>query len=242
MPTELGVALVGQELEVIDPGARRRRRQLPPGLRVGVPADHQWDRGPERPVLVANLDPGEIERVEHELDLATHERRVDLVLVAVQGHRRGLGDRPLLRPQERLAQQCRGRELRRSGGLEPGDRRGVRLGVHASVVDDLKPGGEQTVQLRQLDTVVDLDQELIADGLEKPLDLPLRRCRPRTRVNQLHAQHRARSEQLRGHERRARSTRIASGTPRLISPERSAASKRNTSSPVPHRHPTKSRE
>ena len=34
VPTELGVALVGQELEVIDPGARRRRRQLALRLRV----------------------------------------------------------------------------------------------------------------------------------------------------------------------------------------------------------------
>jgi site-specific recombinase XerD len=39
-----------------------------------------------------------------------------------------------------------------------------------------------------------------------------------------------------------RSTRTASGTPRAISPARSAASGRNTSSPVPHRHPTNSRE
>jgi hypothetical protein len=39
--------------------------------------------------------------------------------------------------------------------------------VHAPVIDDLKPGGEQAVELRELDTVVDLDQELIADGLHQ---------------------------------------------------------------------------
>jgi len=34
-----------------------------------------------------------------QLDLAAGERGVDLVLVAVQRHRRGLGHRSLLRPQ-----------------------------------------------------------------------------------------------------------------------------------------------
>jgi hypothetical protein len=44
--------------------------------------------------------------------------------------------------------------------------------VHAPVVDDLQPRGEQPVEFRELDAVVDLDEELIADGPEEPLDLP----------------------------------------------------------------------
>ena len=197
MPGDLGVALVGEQLEVVDPGRRGRRRELALGLRMGVPADHERHREPERAVLVADLDPGEVERVEHQLDLATDERRVDLVLVAVQRHGRGLRHRPLLAPQERFAQQRRGRERWRAGGVEPLERCLPGLGVHASVVDDLQPRGEQAVQLGELHTVVDLDQELIADRPEKAFDLALRRRRPRARVNQLHAQHRARPEQLR---------------------------------------------
>jgi hypothetical protein len=41
------------------------------------------------------------------------------------------------------------------------------------VVDDFQPGREQAVELGKLDTVVDLDQKLIADGPEKPLDFAL---------------------------------------------------------------------
>lgn len=41
-------------------------------------------------------------------------------MVAMQGHGRGLGDRPLLRPRKCLAQQRRGRERGRAGGVEPG--------------------------------------------------------------------------------------------------------------------------
>jgi hypothetical protein len=48
---------------------------------VGVPPDHERDRCPERPVLVSDFDPGEIERVEHQLDLAADQGGVDLVLV-----------------------------------------------------------------------------------------------------------------------------------------------------------------
>src|SRR5450432_412676 len=73
----------------------------------------------------------------------------------------------------------------------------------ASVVDDLKPRGEQTVELRKLDTVVDLDQELIAHRPKKALNLPLRGGRARAGVNQFHAEDGARPEQLGGHERGA---------------------------------------
>jgi hypothetical protein len=41
------------------------------------------------------------------------------------------------------------------------------------VIDRLHPGGEQPVQLPQAgDVLPDLDQELVADGAEEPLDLP----------------------------------------------------------------------
>ena len=72
----------------------------------------------------------------------------------------------------------------------------------APVVNDLQPGGEQPVQLRELDTVVDLDQELIPHRPKKSFDLPFRRGRARARVNQLHAEDGASAEQLGGHERR----------------------------------------
>jgi hypothetical protein len=69
VPGDLGIALLGEQLEVVDPGARRRGRDLALGLWMGVAADLKRHRGPERSVLVAHLDPGQIERVEHQLDL-----------------------------------------------------------------------------------------------------------------------------------------------------------------------------
>ena len=119
MPGDLGIALFGEQLQVVDPGARRWRRELTLGLRMGAAADHQRHRGPERPMLISHLDPRQVERVEHKLDLAAHQGGLDLVLVAVQRHRRGLGHHPLLAPQERFAQQRRGRQRRRAGGVEP---------------------------------------------------------------------------------------------------------------------------
>ena len=71
------------------------------------------------------------------------------------------------------------------------------------MIDDLKPCGEQAVQLGELDTIVDLDQELIADRAKKPFDLALRGRRARARVDQPDAEHSTGSEQLRGHERRS---------------------------------------
>jgi len=72
------------------------------------------------------------------------------------------------------------------GGQEPRQRRLLRLGVDAPVVDLLDPGGEQAVELGQApDAAANagpslaqitcclayLDQELVADGFEEPLDL-----------------------------------------------------------------------
>jgi hypothetical protein len=47
--------------------------------------------------------------------------------------------------------------------------------MRPGVVDGLGPGGEQPVQLGQAGDVLplaDLDQELLADHAEEPLDLP----------------------------------------------------------------------
>jgi hypothetical protein len=77
---------------------------------VDVAADPVRDRDPHRPALVADLEGGQVERVEHDLDRAADQRGVDLVAVAVQADRRGLGHPATLRPQERLVQHLRGRQ------------------------------------------------------------------------------------------------------------------------------------
>jgi hypothetical protein len=70
------------------------------------PVRHRWSH---RPALPADLDPGQVERVEDQLDLPPDQGGVDFVGVAVQADRGGLGDGAPLRPQERLPQ------LRRRG-------------------------------------------------------------------------------------------------------------------------------
>jgi hypothetical protein len=59
------------------------------------------------------------------------------------------------------------------------------------VVDALRPGGEQPVQLAQVRDaapVADLDQELLADGTEEPLDLAPSLRPPRRAVGDLDAE------------------------------------------------------
>ena len=75
-----------------------------------MPADHVWDPMAHRSVLEADLDAGEVERIEHALNFAAHERGVDLEGVAVQADGRGLGDRPSFGPEERFVQPIRGRQ------------------------------------------------------------------------------------------------------------------------------------
>ena len=75
------------------------------GLGVGVAADVVRDRQPHRRAGEPDLDAGQVERVEHQLDFPADQRRVDLVAVAVQRHRRGLGHAAVLLPQERLGQR-----------------------------------------------------------------------------------------------------------------------------------------
>jgi hypothetical protein len=54
--------------------------------------------------MPADLDVGEVERVEDQLDPPPDQGGVDLVVVAVQADGGGLGDGAPFRPQERLAQ------------------------------------------------------------------------------------------------------------------------------------------
>jgi hypothetical protein len=61
---ELGAVLRGDQREVVDPGRGGRWGQVGAGVGVDVPSDPVRDRGPHRPALVANLQAGEVERVE----------------------------------------------------------------------------------------------------------------------------------------------------------------------------------
>ena len=129
-------------------------------------------------------DAGQVEWVEDQLDLAQGQGRVDLVDVAVQRHRRGLADGSPFAPQERLV-QLGGFGQRRHGAV-PAVRpppRGCLPGfrMHPAVIDRFCPRGEQAVQLADVCDVPaaalagvagDLDQELLADGEEQPLDFP----------------------------------------------------------------------
>jgi hypothetical protein len=71
---------------------------------VDVPADPVRHAQAHRPALVADLDLGEVERVEDQLDGHPDQRGVDLGGVGVQADGGGLGDLPALRPQERLVE------------------------------------------------------------------------------------------------------------------------------------------
>jgi hypothetical protein len=82
--------------------------------------------------------------------------------------------------------------------------------VDPAVVDGFGPGGEQPVQLGDAGHVPppalggiagDLDQELLADGKEQPLDLPSSLGAARGAVGELDAEHGAAAQQPRVHER-----------------------------------------
>jgi hypothetical protein len=148
------------------------------GLGVGVAADPVGDRGAEGALLVADLDVGEVEGVEDQLDLAAAKQRVDLVGVVVQRHGGAGGDGAVLGPQERLAELGGGGSGQRGGqpGLPAPKRRRAGLGVDPGVVVGLHPGDQQAVQLGQVGDpfgglAVQLDQELPSHGAEEPLDL-----------------------------------------------------------------------
>lgn len=104
-------------------------------------ADLVWDRGAGGDAAEPDLDGGQVERVEDQLDLTTIQDRVDLVGVALQRDERGLGDRAVFFPEEGLGQSVRGGQPDRAAG--PPAREGglPGLGVDAAVVDGLDPGG-----------------------------------------------------------------------------------------------------
>src|SRR5512135_3526705 len=105
-----GVPVVAEGGEVVDPGRGRLGALLAvagAGLGVAVPADGERDGGPGGLPAGPDLDAGQVERVEDQLDVPPGEPGVDLVGVAVQGHQGGLGRPAPLGPQERLAQPSR---------------------------------------------------------------------------------------------------------------------------------------
>ena len=201
---ELALAALADQAEVVDPGRLssldRRLR-----ARVHVALDRKRHRQPGVTAVEANLDLRQLQRVEDQLHPPAGEPRVDLVGVAVQPDRAGLRDGPPFRPAERFAQRALGRQRRRARGEEPLQRRLPGLRVHTPVIDRLDPRPEQPVELLEARgrAVLELDQPLLADGPKRPLDLPAPLGPPRPAVDQADPQHRARPQQLPGHERRA---------------------------------------
>jgi hypothetical protein len=129
---------------------------------VGVTTDPVWDTGAHRPVLVADLDRGQIERIEHALDFATNEGDVDFEDVAVDADGRCFGDGAMLGPQERFMQLGWGRDRERAACDEPVQRCLFRFGMDPTVIGGLDAAGEQSVHLDQITDLAacELDQEL----------------------------------------------------------------------------------
>ena len=137
---------------------------------------------------MADLDDLQVERGEHQFDFAAGQRGFDLVGVAVQGHRRGLGDGAQRRPQERLGQRLGSGHDRAVPGALPAvvpplQRTLLGLGMHLVVIDGLDPGGEQGVEFEQRGRwcaagrgevrgagVGDFDEELVPHGPEEAFD------------------------------------------------------------------------
>ena len=119
---------------------------------MGAAGDLVRDGQAHRFALVADLDPGQVEGVEDQIDAPPGQGGVDLVAVLVQRNGRCAGDQAAFFPQERLPQHLGVGDGQRRVG-EPGvpARQGalVRLGVDPPVVDLLDPGGEQLVQAQQ---------------------------------------------------------------------------------------------
>ena len=82
--------VVGKECEVVDPGVGCVGwfGRFGSGHGVGVPADLLGDALAHWPVLVADLDAGEIERVEHALDLLADQDSVNFEDVPEEADRR----------------------------------------------------------------------------------------------------------------------------------------------------------
>src|SRR5437868_14870247 len=170
------VVLLAEEGDVVDAGgaggvvAAAGVFRAGPG--VGVPGDVMRGRGPGVLAVAPDEQHGQVEWVEDELDAPAGERRVDLVLVSVQGDQGRLGDGPPFGPAERLSQVPVGGERDRAAGFPPGQWRLPGLRVLPDVVDRLGPGGEQLVQPGQVRDpggalLGKLDQELIPHSPEK---------------------------------------------------------------------------
>src|SRR6516165_7702242 len=87
------------QAQVVDPG---RRARLTLSLRAGVHValDPHWERQPGVVAVEANLDVGQLERVEDQIHSSPGQSRVDLVGVAVHPDRPGPGDGPSFAPAE----------------------------------------------------------------------------------------------------------------------------------------------
>src|SRR6266702_4259346 len=156
------------------PGARRRGGGLRFRLGMGVAADLLRDGQPGRGAVPADLDDGQVERVEDALDFPPGQLRAGLIDTAEQLDRGVLADQAVLGPQERLPQPLRRRGGERGASQPPVHRRLPGLAVRPDMVDGLIPGGEQPVQPRQVleaGPVADLDEELPPDYTEKTFDL-----------------------------------------------------------------------
>ena len=202
------------------------------------------------PALVFDLDDGQVERSEQQVDGAPDQRGVDLVAVAVQRHGRDRGDLALLTPQERPAQQRRVRPWRAGASVSVVtlDGGGAGLRMHAAVILLMQPRGEQPVQLGQrahlarTAVVVDLDQKLVAHGAIPPLDFPASLRFPGSAVHQLDVEHRRRPGQLPAGVGGAVVAVEPLRAAVVLTASCSAACMPRVSSPCPHRYPTTYRE
>ena len=195
---------LADQAEVVDPGRLRRLlRRLRAG--VNVPFDLARYRHAGVASIRADLDLGQLQRVEDQLHPPAGQPGVDLVGVAVHLDRPGPRDDPALGPAERLAQQALVGQLRRAGREEPLKRRLPGLRMHSPVIDLLDPRLEGLVELLKARrrVVLELAQHLLADRAKYPLYLAATLGPPRPAVDQADPQHRARPQQLPGHERRA---------------------------------------
>ena len=204
--------LLADQGDVVDAGGAggliAADRVFRAGLGVGVPGDVVRGRGPGVLAVAPDEQDGQVERVEDQFHAPAGERRVDLVLVAVQGDQGRLGHGPPFRPAERLSQVRLGRGRERAAGFPPGQRRlpGLRMLPH--VVNRLHPRGEQLVQLGQVRDpggalLGKLDQETITDSPEKSFDFSLSFWSSGLAVDQLDAQLGAGAQQPRIDERAA---------------------------------------
>ena len=114
---------------------------------MDVTLDIQRNRQPHMPAITSDLDLGQLERIEDQLDPATGESWIDLVGVAVQPDRAGPRHRPVFAPAERFAQRTLGRDRRRAGGEEPIQWRLPGLGMRTPVIDRLDPALKQAAEL-----------------------------------------------------------------------------------------------